>query len=218
MSERHQTQPDGPLSRGDLTRARILDAAHALFLRHGYHGTSMRQIADQAGLAVAGIYNHFKTKDDIFSAVLDAKHPYRLIVPALQATPADTIEGFVREAGQRVQATIAGLEEQLLPLMFMDVVEFQGRHVGQLAGTILPQLLALFDMLKRLKGRLRADVPAPVMVLGFGGFVLGYLVMQMLFRSAPQQFPAPVDGKTWFEGLVEIYLHGIMARQTHARR
>jgi AcrR family transcriptional regulator len=203
--------PTNP-SRGDATRARILDAAHQLFLQHGYHGTSMRQIAERAGLAVGGIYNHFNTKDDIFSAVLDAKHPYRAIVPALQQTQAETVEGFVREAGDRVQATIAGLETQLLPLMFMDVVEFQGRHISQLAGAILPQFMTLFDTLKRLKGDVRADLPAPVIVLAFSGWVLGYLVLQMLLRSAAGTLTSPVDGKTWFNGLVEIYLYGIMAR------
>jgi len=204
-------EPTNP-SRGDATRARLLDAAHRLFLQHGYHGTSMRQIADAAGLAVGGIYNHFKTKNDIFSAVLDAKHPYRVILPALQQTRAETVEGFVREAGDQVQAAITGLEAQLLPLMFMDVVEFQGRHIGQLAGTILTQFLALFYTLKRLKGNVRRDLPGPVLVLAFGGLVLGYLVLQMLIRGAPETLKPPVASKTWFNGLVEIYLYGIMAR------
>jgi len=146
-------EPTNP-SRGDATRARLLDAAHRLFLQHGYHGTSMRQIADAAGLAVGGIYNHFKTKNDIFSAVLDAKHPYRVILPALQQTRAETVEGFVREAGDQVQAAITGLEAQLLPLMFMDVVEFQGRHIGQLAGTILTQFLVETVVLSLLGGSL----------------------------------------------------------------
>src|SRR4030066_68920 len=34
------------------TRKRILDKAHRLFVDHGYHGTSMRRIAREAGVAL----------------------------------------------------------------------------------------------------------------------------------------------------------------------
>jgi AcrR family transcriptional regulator len=35
-------------SRGERTQGQIIQAAHRLFVEHGYHGTSMRQIAAQA--------------------------------------------------------------------------------------------------------------------------------------------------------------------------
>ena len=56
------------LSRGEQTRNAILQAAHDLFVQQGYHGTSMRQIAKQAGLALGGLYNHFASKEDVFQA------------------------------------------------------------------------------------------------------------------------------------------------------
>ncbi|MBI3241616.1 MAG: TetR family transcriptional regulator, partial [Chloroflexi bacterium] len=40
-----------PLSKGEQTYAAIIEAAYALFLKKGYHGTSMRQIAERADLA-----------------------------------------------------------------------------------------------------------------------------------------------------------------------
>ena len=57
-----------PATKGERTRAVLLDAAKRLFVSNGYHGTSMRQIADEAGLALGGIYNHFGNKEDIFVA------------------------------------------------------------------------------------------------------------------------------------------------------
>ena len=50
-------------SRGERTRAEIIQAAHDLFIQQGYHGTSMRQIAGQAGIALGGLYNHFESKE-----------------------------------------------------------------------------------------------------------------------------------------------------------
>jgi len=49
---------DAP-TKGETTRLTIEDAAVELFMEHGYHATSMRQIAERAGLALGGIYNHF---------------------------------------------------------------------------------------------------------------------------------------------------------------
>ena len=58
--------PKDKLKKGEVTRLAIEDAALELYMEHGYHATSMRQIADQAGLALGGIYNHFKSKEEIF--------------------------------------------------------------------------------------------------------------------------------------------------------
>ena len=68
--------------KGEVTRLAIEDAAISLFLEQGYHATSMRQIADQAGLALGGIYNHFASKDEIFQGIIIDKHPYKKILPA----------------------------------------------------------------------------------------------------------------------------------------
>ncbi|MGE8600404.1 MAG: TetR/AcrR family transcriptional regulator [Acinetobacter calcoaceticus] len=47
-------------------RARILQAAKAIFLKSGYHGTSMNQIAQEAGVTKLTVYNHFQDKANLF--------------------------------------------------------------------------------------------------------------------------------------------------------
>ena len=47
-------------------RARILQAAKAIFLKSGYHGTSMNQIAQEAGVTKLTVYNHFPDKVNLF--------------------------------------------------------------------------------------------------------------------------------------------------------
>lgn len=47
-----------------------LRAARALFARHGYHATSIRAIADAAGLSVPGLYHHHRSKQAILDALV----------------------------------------------------------------------------------------------------------------------------------------------------
>ena len=51
-------------------RDRILDEAAALFLRHGYEGTSLRQLADTVGMKAGSLYYHFASKDDLLTEIL----------------------------------------------------------------------------------------------------------------------------------------------------
>lgn len=52
-------------------RRRVLDAAADQFVRHGYAGTTLRQIAADAGIKAGSIYHHFDSKEALFIAVLD---------------------------------------------------------------------------------------------------------------------------------------------------
>ena len=54
----------------EQTKERILDAAEALFAKRGFDGVTVRQIMSEAGADVALAYYHFKSKRDLFDAVL----------------------------------------------------------------------------------------------------------------------------------------------------
>jgi AcrR family transcriptional regulator len=56
--------------RSTSTRERILDAAEAIFMAHGYEGASMRQITSEAGVNLAAGNYHFGAKEGLFHAVL----------------------------------------------------------------------------------------------------------------------------------------------------
>lgn len=56
----------------DVTRRRVVEAAGPLFVDHGYASTSIRAVADQAGVAVQTIYNAFGSKAGLLRAVIDA--------------------------------------------------------------------------------------------------------------------------------------------------
>ncbi len=52
-------------------RAHILRVAAAYFLEHGYAGTTMSGIAAELGGSKGTLWNHFPSKEDLFTAVLD---------------------------------------------------------------------------------------------------------------------------------------------------
>jgi len=59
------------LPKSAISQKRVLDAAAKIFRDYGYAGTTMRAIADEADLKAGSIYYHYKSKDDLISAVLD---------------------------------------------------------------------------------------------------------------------------------------------------
>src|SRR5437764_8788872 len=52
------------------TKDRILDAAEALFLDHGFEATSLRAITAAAGVNLAAVNYHFGTKEELFQSAL----------------------------------------------------------------------------------------------------------------------------------------------------
>lgn len=58
------------LPSGDLRQA-ILDQARRLFIRHGYHGLAMRQIAEVLGVTKPALYYHFRRKEELFLSILE---------------------------------------------------------------------------------------------------------------------------------------------------
>jgi AcrR family transcriptional regulator len=62
-----------PLRAARATPARLLDAAVELFARHGFHGTSIRDVAERAGANVAAGHYHYGSKEGLYLEVLRAQ-------------------------------------------------------------------------------------------------------------------------------------------------
>lgn len=69
----------------------ILEAATALFLRNGYPGTSMDDIAREAGVSKQTVYQHFSDKGQLFADIVLAT--------------TDQVEGLVRLTGEALATT-----------------------------------------------------------------------------------------------------------------
>ncbi len=56
---------DGRLLRGRASRARIREAARALFRERGFDGATLREIAARAGMGASSIYRHVRSKHEL---------------------------------------------------------------------------------------------------------------------------------------------------------
>jgi AcrR family transcriptional regulator len=191
--------------KGELTRIAIEDAAVELFMEQGYHATSMRQIAERAGLALGGIYNHFSGKDEIFEAIIVDKHPYKTVLPVILAAKGDTLEQFFKNA---VQIVITELEKQpyYINLMLIELVEFKGRHGALLLREIAPKVLPVFEKIVKNRKELRVTNPAMLM-RAFFGMILSYFLTEMVVADSPISSLMPKDTAGVY---ADIFLHGIL--------
>lgn len=61
------------LRHGPVTREQILDSSLRLFSEKGFARTSVRDIAQAAGITDAAIYYHFQSKRDLFEALIEER-------------------------------------------------------------------------------------------------------------------------------------------------
>jgi len=157
----HATQPEPtPRPRAvrlapDQRRPEILDAAFTVFLRHGYFGASMDDIAREAGVSKPVVYGCFATKDDLFLALLTREEQRVLeqIADALPARPdldprralADGLGGFL--------AAVAGHPDAYRLILLGDggVPETVARRIREGRATQVDAITALVEAWARMR-------------------------------------------------------------------
>lgn len=103
----------GPARRSqkEATRQRVLAAARELFDSHGYQGTTIREIARKAGVAVGSVFTTFASKGEILSEVMQAR-----------------LDPLYAEL-DRVMPHVRGSTADRLKTMFAIHFEFEFQHV-----------------------------------------------------------------------------------------
>ena len=96
-----------PRGSGPETAGAILDAAEEAFATQGFDGTAMRDVAARVGIRAPSLYNHFPSKEALYSAVLE-----RGVGPVLRMLLqfVETVDETAWEAGDLLEATLTHLE------------------------------------------------------------------------------------------------------------
>ena len=141
-------------SKGSANRQRIVDAADHLFYSRGYNQTSFSDISDETGIPRGNFYYYFKTKEDILSAVVDARlAEFGEMLAICEKSSTDSL--------QRLQNFIQ------FPLQKQTEVLRYGCPIGSLSSELVKdqdtdisseRLTAVFDLLKNWIGQQFRDL------------------------------------------------------------
>ncbi|MEZ4221123.1 MAG: TetR/AcrR family transcriptional regulator [Polyangiaceae bacterium] len=154
-----------PRPRSDI-RSRILSAARKNFLQHGVTGASLRSIARGARTNIGMIYYYFKTKDDLFLAVVE--EPYENVIADMEAALRG--EGSLEERLVKFSTRLGQLTDLELDTLKLVL------HEALVSSARVPRLLERFQRGHlalvaaaigegRVSGQLRSELHPALMVM-----------------------------------------------------
>jgi AcrR family transcriptional regulator len=195
----------------DERRARIEAAARELFIRRGFHATSMRDIAQSAGASLGNLYNYYRTKEDILGSIIAR---YQKVIDARLRAIFDEIEEPFRpdslvRFGRMIRELVSAHSDFWL-LMYIDVLEFENRHFRKmfqgLAAAMRRRYAAQFAALRR-EGALYDGVdPAVGFTAAYMQF-FNYFLVEKLFGGKGH---LGLSDDQAIKKLAEIFCRGVL--------
>jgi AcrR family transcriptional regulator len=163
----------------------IETAARELFIKQGFHATSMRDIARGAKVSLGNLYNYYPTKEAIFESIINqyltvVDEKLRVIFTGID----EPLEPeSLRKLGEMVGRLVDEHAEFWL-LMYIDVLEFQNRHFRKMFDGITGRFRKVFGTKFKeaeARGDLRTGVDAaPVFTAAYMQF-FNYFLVEKLF-------------------------------------
>lgn len=150
---------------GDSTRKNILKAAKTLFVKQGFAGTSISQIAKRADINQSLIYHHFKNKENLWRLVkaeMIKSHlaDFSAFINNQNLTGEAMVRGFLR---MRIEMSIKKPEIQ--KMFFWQYLEGGNKLLRYIPGFEIDKWLTLVKSLQTKK-ELRCDMhPRVILVL-----------------------------------------------------
>lgn len=165
-------------SRREQRADRILDAAAELVVRWGYNKTTIDDIARTAGVAKGTIYLHWKTREDLFLALMEREYA-RLAQDIQQRIASDpnggTLEGLTKHS------MLATMKSPLMKAVLLRDTDLIGEWVrreyaSETYAQQVAQPLALLE-LYRARGIVRDDIDVRKLVYMLDAITMGFLVI-----------------------------------------
>jgi AcrR family transcriptional regulator len=190
-----------------ITDDELLDAARAEFLERGADATT-REIAKRARISGSVIFHRYKTKEDLFRAVLARE---LVVPPSTKRLPSRAGVGQIADELFDAALGLIELSRRVQPLL--QVAAAQPRtfgHLGQYTTSENPARHEMHHLLVRYfkaeikKGRLRradTDLLARMFV--------GSLTQVVLATNAED--PVGVDNPALVRGVIDVLLKGVLA-------
>jgi len=202
----------------DARKFVIEDAARELFIKQGFHATSMRDIARRAKISLGNVYNYFETKEAIFESIING---YLIVVDQKIKDILDELDEPLDPADMRRLGEMIGemvdQHQDFWLLMYIDVLEFQNRHFRKMFEGLAEKFRRLFEekfasAIKR--GDLRNGVdPAVGFTVAYMQF-FNYFLVEKLFGG---NLHLGLTDDQALNYLTKIFSYGVLSEQKLAR-
>jgi AcrR family transcriptional regulator len=198
-------------------KGRIEDAAKQLFIKQGFHATSMRNIAAIAGTSLGNLYNYYPTKEAILGSIISK---YQQVVDDRLRSMFDEIEDPLNpddlKRFARLVKRMVNEHHEFWLLMYIDVLEFENQHFRKmfenLAEKLRHRFAKPFAELRR-SGALHDGVdPAIGFTAAYMQF-FNYFIVEKLFGG---NLHLGISDEQAITSLTDIYSRGIL-RPTYQR-
>ena len=198
-------------ARAEQSRRQVLDAALNLFSHRGYRATTVRDIADEAGVSTGNVYHHFEDKEQIFRTLLDEfmaiaeskRYPFTRALS--NGKFPDNLEQLALAARDSVREF-----RSYIALIYVDVIEFDGTHIQKFYSGMAQRFTTTLTGggLQEIRQRLRSGVsPVSAMLLSSRIF-FNYFSLEILF-NVPEPFGK--DSMQIIREICEILRNGMLA-------
>jgi TetR/AcrR family transcriptional regulator, acrAB operon repressor len=196
-------------ARSERSRAQILAAALKLFSTRGYHGTSVRDIADAARVSTGNVYHQFPDKESLFNTLLE-QYWEALAQPDLPFNKALAEGAFPNDLEKLARGARASVDKyrRYVALIYVDVVEFEGTHIRRFYADMANRFEAFLRLNREQLAldQLRDGVPPLTAVMLASRFFIQYYGVELLF-GVPNHFG--VDDETALAQIVDILKFGM---------
>lgn len=201
--------------RSEKSRTAILEASLELFSSQGYRGTSIREIAETAGVSTGNVYHHFPDKETIFQTVLGQY--WNAIespdFPFNKALASGTFPDNLEELAVAARASVL-LWRRHVALIYVDVVELSGNHIRK----FYSEMASRFERFivthgETLSGEIHPGVPVTTAVMLASRVFLQYYAVEILF-GVPKQFGK--DSDLVMGEIAEILRRGMLKERGRA--
>jgi AcrR family transcriptional regulator len=189
---------------------RILEAARALFLSQGYNGSNLRDIAREAKVSMGGIYHHFASKEEIYKTLLQQSDVAQDMFQILRLFQAPEFPENLSAVGEAIARTVRKHRDSF-KLFYIDVLEFQGRHVRPMIEQFRDRFNELSEMLLARRAKDLSDIhPAILMRVMVDVFIHTRLEEVMLDQSMASRLGLSEEEVT--RQMAEVILRGALKR------
>ena len=176
--------------KSERSRRQVLDVALQLFSHRGYRGTTVRDIADAAGISTGNVYHHFPDKEAIFRSLLEEfwKITETKRYPFTRVLASGRFPDNIEELGLAARDSVREFR-QYIALIYVDVIEFDGTHIRKFYGDLASKYAGFLgeQALAEMQGRMKPTVSPISAVLLTSRIFFNYFSIEILF-NVPEPF------------------------------